>query len=160
MTMPTKVVSRLTQFFLVALTVVAVAGFARAGDVALVSLKNSRVAAINSSDLAKIIKTTHKWNDGGDLVVVLTDPSSPEMRVVAEKLLSLSAAEFRMAIAAANKARLIFMVVSNDDEALKVLQANPAAIALVNVYSINSSIDVWKIDGRLPLEPTYILHSR
>jgi len=156
----TKVVSRLTHLLLVSLTVVAVVQFARAGDVALVSLKNSRVAAINSTDLAKVIKTTHKWNDGRDLVVVLTDPSSPEMRVVAEKLLSLTTAEFRMSIAAANKARLIFVVVSSDDEALKLLQSNPIAIALINVYSINSSVDVWKIDGRLPLEPTYILHSR
>jgi len=156
--MPIKVA--LTYFLLTSLAMVAVSRRAAAADVALVSAKNSRVAAINSTDLAKIIKTTHKWSDGHDLVVVLTDPSSPEMRVVAEKLLSLTAADFRKFIEAANRGRVVFVVVSNDDEALKMLQSNPGAIALVNVYSINSSIDVWKIDGRLPLEHTYLLHSQ
>lgn len=160
MKMPTKFVTRLIHLLLVSLAVLAGARSAAAADVALVTLKNSRVAATSSSDLAKIIKTTHKWRDGRDLMVVLTDPSSPEMRVVAEKLLSLTAAEFRRSIESANKDRLIFLVVASDDEALKVLRSNPSAIALVNVYSINSSVDVWKIDGRLPLERAYLLHSQ
>jgi len=160
MKMRAKLVSRLTRFLLVSVAVLAGAKLATAADVAVVTLKNSRVAAIDSSDLAKIIEITHKWSDGRDLLVVLTDPSSPEMRVVAKKLLLLTTAEFRRLIEAANKGRLIFVVVSNDDEALKLLQSNPSAIALVDVYSINSSVDVWKIDGRLPLEPAYILHSR
>jgi hypothetical protein len=60
---------------------------AAARDVALVTGKNSPVKAVKSADLAKTIKTTHKWPDGPDLTIVLTDPSSPEMRIVAEKLL-------------------------------------------------------------------------
>jgi hypothetical protein len=54
----------------------------------------------------------------------------------------------------------VFWLVSSDDEALKILQSNPAAVGLVNVYSINSSVNVSKIDGKLPLEPGYILHSQ
>jgi len=158
MKIPFKVA--LSHLLLASLATLAAGTWAAAADVALVSAKNSRVAAINSTDLAKIIKTTHRWSDGRDLMVVLTDPSSPQMRVVAEKLLSLTAEDFRRSIEAANRDRLVFVVVSSDDEALKMLQSNPGAIALVNVYSINSSIDVWKIDGRLPLEHTYLLHSQ
>jgi hypothetical protein len=61
---------------------------------------------------------------------------------------------------AANKARVTFLVVSSDDEALRILQSNKSAIGLVNVYSINSNVGVLKIDGKLPLEPGYILHSQ
>jgi hypothetical protein len=43
---------------------------------------------------------------------------------------------------------------------LKTVQSNPSAIGLVNVYSINSGVDVLKIDGKLPLESGYILHGQ
>jgi hypothetical protein len=133
---------------------------AAARDVALVTGKNSRVQVMKAADLTKTIKNTHKWLGGYDLTVVLTDPSSPEMRIVAEKLLSLSPDDFRKLIDAANRTRATFLVVSNDDEVLKTLQSNPSAIGLVNVYSITSNVEVLKIDGKLPLEPGYILHSQ
>lgn len=135
-------------------------GIAAARDVALVTSKNSQVKVVKAADLAKMFKTTHKWLDGNDLTVVLTDPSSLEMRIVAEKLLSLTSDEFKKLMDAANKARVTFLVVSSDDEALRILQSNKSAIGLVNVYSINSNVEVLKIDGKLPLEPGYILHSQ
>jgi hypothetical protein len=131
-----------------------------AHDVALVTNKNSPVKVMKADDLARMIKTTHKWPDGHNLIVVLTDPSSLEMRIVAQKLLSLTRDEFKQLIAATNKNKLTFWVVSSDDEVLKVLQANTSAIGLVNVYSINSNVDVLKIDDKLPLEPGYVLHSQ
>jgi hypothetical protein len=79
---------------------------------------------------------------------------------VAQKLLSLTRDEFKQLIAASNKNKLTFWVVSSDDEALKILQSNTSAIGLVNVYSINGNVDVLKIDGKLPLEPGYVLHSQ
>jgi hypothetical protein len=133
---------------------------AAARDVAIVTSKNTRPASVTAAELAQAIKTTHKWADGSNLIVVLTDPSSPEMRLVAEKLLSLTSDEFKKSIDATNRSRVVFLLVANDEEALKTLQGNPSAIALVNVYSINSSVDVWKIDGKLPLQPGYILHSQ
>lgn len=133
---------------------------AAARDVAIVTSKNNRVQVMKAADLTKMIKTTHKWLDGNDLTVILTDPSLPEMRVVAEKLLSLTPGEFKELIDAANKTRVTFLVVSGDDEVLKTLQSNPSAIGLVNVYSINSKVDVLKIDRKLPLEPGYLLHGQ
>jgi hypothetical protein len=133
---------------------------AAARDVAIVTSKSNRVQAMKAADLTKMIKTTHKWLDGNDLMVVLTDPSSPDMRVVAEKLLSLSPIEFKELIHVANKTKLTFLVLSTDDEVLKTLQSNPTAIGLVSVYSINSNVDVLKIDSKLPLEPGYLLHSQ
>jgi hypothetical protein len=160
MNVPPKLGWLLRNFFLACIALTIGCELAAARDVAIVTIKETRIASANSGDLSRIIKTTHKWADGHDLIVVLTDPSSPEMRIVAEKLLSLSSNEFRKAIESANKTRLVFVVVANDDEAIKTLRANPTAIALVNVYSINSGVDVWKIDGKLPLEPAYLLHSQ
>jgi len=152
--------SALKSILLMCVTSIVGCEIASARDVAVVTLKNSRPAATKSADLSKAIKSTHKWPDGRDLVVVLTAPASPEMRIVSEKLLSLSSVEFRQSIDAANKNRFVFIVVANDDEVLKTLNANPTAIAFVNVYSINSTVDVWKIDGKLPFQPAYLLHGQ
>jgi hypothetical protein len=131
-----------------------------AHDVALVTHKNSQVKGVKAADLARMIKTTHKWPDGRELIVVLTDPSSLEMRIVVQKLLSLKRDEFKTLIDATNKSKMTFWVVSSDDEALKILQGNTSAIGLMNVYSINGNVDVLKIDDKLPLEPGYVLHSQ
>jgi hypothetical protein len=131
-----------------------------AHDVALVTSKNSRAKVMPAADLARMIKNTHKWPDGRDLIVVLTDPSSLEMRIVAQKLLSLTRDEFKKLIDATNKRKMTFWVVSSDDEALKIVQSDTSAIGLVNVYSINSNVEVLKVDGKLPLEPGYVLHSQ
>ena len=130
-----------------------------AGDVAIVTGKNSQFRAVKAADLAKMIKTTHKLPDGYELTIILTDPS-PEMRIVAQKLLSLTADEFKQLIDTANQTKVAFRMVSGDDATLKALQSDPEAIGLVNVYSINSNVEVVKIDGKLPLEPGYILHSQ
>jgi hypothetical protein len=155
-----RALRKLTRVVLALLCIVVCGEAAAARDVALVTGKNSRVQVMKASDLIRMIKTTHKWLAGDDLTVVLTEPSSPEMRVVAEKLLSLTPDEFRKLIDAANRTRATFLVVSSDDEVLRTLQSNPSAIGLVNVYSINSNVDVVKIDGKLPLELGYILHSQ
>lgn len=150
----------LLSALLAVISIAAFAGTATARDIAVVSVKNSHVQAMKAVDLTKIIKTTHKAFDTQDLTIVITDPSSPEMRIIAEKLLSLTSEDFRKLIVAANKTRVTFLVVSSDDEVLKALQSTPSAIGLVNVYSINGNVDVLKIDGKLPLEPGYILHAQ
>jgi len=50
------------------------------------------------------------------------------------------------------------VVVSSDDELVRRVASTPGAIGLVDVYSINSSVQVVKIGGKLPLEPWYSLH--
>jgi len=82
------------------------------------------------------------------------------MRIVAQKLLSLTRDEFKNLIDATNKTKMTFWVVSSDDEVLKIVQSNTSAIGLVNVYSINSNVEVLRIDDKLPLESGYFLHSQ
>jgi hypothetical protein len=136
------------------------AEIAAAHDVALVTHKNSPVKGVKATDLAQMIKSGHQWPGGQELMIVITDPSSLEMRIVAQKLLSLTRNEFKQLIDATNKNKMTFWIVPSDAEALRILQANTSAIAVMNVYSINSTVDVLKIDGLLPLEPGYVLHSQ
>jgi hypothetical protein len=49
-------------------------------------------------------------------------------------------------------------VVASDEVALTLVNTNPGAIGIVNVYSINSRVKVLKIDGKLPMEAGYLLH--
>jgi hypothetical protein len=160
MRLETRALRILPRAILALVGILAYGELAAAHDVALVTSKNGPVKMMASADLAKMIKSTHKWPDGHGLIVVLTDPSSVEMRIVAQKLLSLTRDEFKQLIAVTNKNKLTFWVVASDEEALNVLQSNKSAIGLVNVYSINSNVDVLKINGRLPLEPGYVLHSQ
>jgi hypothetical protein len=150
----------LTKAVLAFVCILGCSEFAAAHDVALVTSKNSCAKGATVADLARIIKTTHKCPDGHDLMVVLISPFSLETRIAAAKLLSLTPEEFKKFIDEENKERVIFVVVSSDDEVLKAVQGNTSAIGLVNVYNINSNVDVLKIDGKLPLEFGYVLHSQ
>jgi hypothetical protein len=156
----TRALRILSRTVLAFICVLGCGEIAAAHDVALVSSKNSRVKVAKAADLEKMIKTMHKWPDGRDLIVVLSDPSSPEMRIVAQKLLSLRHNGFKKLIDVTNQSRMTFWVVSSDDEVLKIVQSDTSAIGLVNVYSINSNVEVLKIDDKLPLEPGYVLHSQ
>jgi ABC-type phosphate transport system substrate-binding protein len=51
-----------------------------------------------------------------------------------------------------------FLFVATDEEVIKAVNNMPNAIGVVDLYSINGSVTVLKIDGKLPLEPGYMLH--
>jgi hypothetical protein len=48
--------------------------------------------------------------------------------------------------------------VGSDELVLTLVDTNPGAVGIVNVYSINSRVKVLKVDGKLPMEPGYLLH--
>jgi hypothetical protein len=62
---------------------------------------------------------------------------------------------------AANRGRTghpAIVVVASDEDLINTVASIPGAVGIVDVYSINSSVAVVKIGGRLPLEPGYLLH--
>jgi hypothetical protein len=64
-------------------------------------------------------------------------------------------------ISTANHGRVghpAIMVVASDDDLVHRVASTPGAVGLVDVYAINSSVDVIKVGGKLPLEPGYPLH--
>jgi ABC-type phosphate transport system substrate-binding protein len=143
-------------FFLVSVLLAA------ARDLAVVINPANSVTALTLPDLVKICNAqTSRWPDGKPVTLILRAPSAPEMTVLLEKVYQLSQAQVRSLIAAANHGRAnhpAIMVVDSDEELIKKVASIPGAVGVVDVYSINSSITVIKVGGKLPLEPGYVLH--
>ncbi len=138
------------------------ASLASARDLALVANKANAMGAITLPDLVKVCKAqTGRWPDGKSVTFVLRSPSAPEMKVVVEKLYGMSAAEVSGLIVTSNQAHPShppFLLVTSDEELVNTVASIPGAVGIVDVYSINSSVAVVKVAGKLPLEPGYLLH--
>lgn len=133
-----------------------------ARDVALVSYKANPLSDLALADLTKACKgETSRWPDGKPVTVVMKKPSLMEMKLVLEKIYGADEKDVTRTIAAANHARTnhpAVVLVETDQEVLYQVSNTPGAVGLVDVYSINSSVAVLKVGGRLPLEPGYALH--
>jgi ABC-type phosphate transport system substrate-binding protein len=142
--------------------VLSFAALASAKDIALIANKGSAVSAVTMPDLVKLCKAqTNRWPDGKSVTLVVRDPASAEMKMVLEKVYSMTPDAVNEMIATANHGRMnhpAVIVVSSDDELVKKVAGTPGAVGLVDVYAINSSVDVMKIAGKLPFEPGYPLH--
>ncbi|HEV3307845.1 MAG TPA: hypothetical protein VGZ91_15515 [Candidatus Sulfotelmatobacter sp.] len=138
------------------------ASLAAARDLAVVSNKSNSVGAIAIPDLVKLCKaqTTH-WPDGKPITFVMRVPTSPEMKMVLDKIYGMSQTEVTSLIVNANHGRTnhpAILVVATDEDLVNQVASLPGAVGVVDVYSINSSVAVVKIGGKLPLEPGYLLH--
>ena len=133
-----------------------------AKDIALISNKGSAVNAVTMADLVKLCKAqTAHWPDGKAVTLVVRDPGSADMKVVLEKIYSMNSQAVNDLIATANHGRgshPAIIIATSDDELVHKVAATPGAVGLVDVYAINSSVDVMKIGGKLPFEPGYPLH--
>jgi ABC-type phosphate transport system substrate-binding protein len=149
--------------FLLVLTFVLIgASLAAARDLALVSNKSNAISAITLTDLAKVCKAqTSHWPDGKPVTFVMRSPSVPAMKVMLEKVYGMSESEVDGLIVNSNHGRPnhpAIVVATSDEELVNKVASLPGAIGVVDVYSINSSVAVVKIAGKLPLEPGYLLH--
>lgn len=135
---------------------------ALAKDIALIANKGGSVSVLTMPELVKLCKAqTNRWPDGKSVTLVVRDPASPEMKMVLEKIYSMAPDAVNELITTANHGRMnhpAILVVSSDDELVKKVAGTPGAFGLVDVYAINSSVDVIKIGGKLPFEPGYPLH--
>ena len=138
------------------------AGTAAARDIAVVANKANPTKNLTLADLAKLAKgTTKKWADAKDVTLVIKDPSSPDMKMVLQKVFGMTPDEVKALAGTLNGARKdSVLMVANDDVLVKTVQTTPGAVGFVDVYSINSGVSVVKIDGKSPLEPGYALHGQ
>jgi hypothetical protein len=150
------------RFVAVSILVLITASLASARDLALVSNKSNAVEAITVPDLVKVCKAqTNHWPDGKPITFVMRSPSVPEMKVVLEKVYGMSESEVNSLIVTSNHGRPThpaILVATSDEELVNRVASIPGAIGVVDVYSINSSVAVVKVGGKLPLEPGYLLH--
>jgi hypothetical protein len=124
-----------------------------AKNLAVIVEKHNSVASLSSADLLKVFKFDRaKWPDGRNIVLVLRDPSTPEMQTALNSLYHMQPAELKSLLASHNKA---VIMVTSEDEMLKAVAAIPGAVGLVDVYSITERVKVVRVDGKLPLEQGY-----
>jgi hypothetical protein len=133
-----------------------------AKDLALIANKGSGISEISMSDLVKVCKAqTIRWPDGKPATFVMRNPTSADAKMVVEKIYGSTPDAVSGLITTANHERTnhpAIIVVTSDDELVKRVASTPGAVGLVDVYAINSSVEVIKIGGKLPLEPGYPLH--
>ncbi|MGC2171887.1 MAG: hypothetical protein WA555_16730 [Candidatus Sulfotelmatobacter sp.] len=150
------------RFLRICIFVLITASLAAARDLALVSNKSNAVGALSVNELVKVCKAqSHRWPDGKFVTFVMRSPSSPEMRMVLEKIYGMSASEVSSLIVSSNHGRAAhppILIATSDEELVNQVASTPGAVGVVDVYSINSSVAVVKIAGKLPLEPGYLLH--
>ncbi|MGA7472290.1 MAG: substrate-binding domain-containing protein, partial [Candidatus Sulfotelmatobacter sp.] len=134
--------------------VIVAASLAAARDIAVVSNKSNALGAITVADLVKVCKAqTNRWPDGKPVTFVMRSPSSPEMKMVLEKVYGMSESELNSLIITSNHARTnhpAILVATSDEELVNTVASTPGAVGVVDVYSINSSVAVVKIGGKLP----------
>ena len=140
-------------------SLVCAASLAFATDFAVVVHSSNPVKAMSLADLSKIFRAkTTAWANGRNITVVLREPDAPGMKFVLEKVLGGSAEEDRAILNEPSRKTTVPVVfVSSDEEVVKVVQANSAAIGVVDVYNITSGVKVVKIDEKQPFDPGYVL---
>ena len=151
-----KMVRILVVFSVAAL--LATPAFAAFKNMAIVTATGSKVNDVPMTDLVKYCKGTAKaWPDGKNFTIVIKNPDAPEMHGVLQKLFGGTSAEAKAAISKLNEARTVVKIVDSDEELLKAVEVTPGAIGVVDVYAINSSVKVLRVDGKLPFDVGYAL---
>ena len=135
---------------------------ATAKDLALVSNKSNSLPGIALPDLVKVCKgQMNRWPDGKPVTIVMRQPGSAEMKMVEEKIYSLTSQDVRELITSANHNRAerpAIILGNSDEEVIQKVESMPGAVGLVDIYSITGAVQVVKIGGKLPLESGYPLH--
>jgi hypothetical protein len=126
--------------------------------IAVVMSAGSRLQDVQLSELMKLCKGTQKtWVDGKSFTLVMTDPGAPEMHPAIQKLFGMPPADLKAALAKLNESRTLIKIVDSDVDLLRTVEATPGAVGIVDVYSINSSVKVLRVDGKLPFDVGYAL---
>jgi ABC-type phosphate transport system substrate-binding protein len=126
-----------------------------AHHMAVVTNKENNVSNVTAAHLAKLFRSeVKKWPDGKTVVLVLHKDSAGESETM-ERLNKMSASEWKAVIAAHKDS---IQIADSDADVLKIVQSMPGAIGLIDVRSIDSTITVVRVDGKLPMESGYLPH--
>ena len=122
---------------------------------AVVVNKDNAVENVTSAHLGKIIRgEVKKWPNGKNIVLILHRDSPGESETL-ERLNKMSAAEWKSFVAVHKDT---FVFVDSDADVLKAVQAEPGAVGLIQVHSIDRTVNVVRVDGKLPMEFGYLPH--
>ena len=127
-------------------------------SLAVIMSAGSKLQDVPLADLVKMCKGTQKaWSDGRSFTLVMKDPESPEMHVASQKLFGVAPGDLKASITKLNESRQVVKIVDTDEELLRTVEATPGAVGILDVYAINSSVKVLRVDGKLPFDVGYVL---
>lgn len=122
---------------------------------AVVTNKENAVENISSAQFARIVRgEIKKWPDGKAIILVLHKNFAGE-REALEHLNRMSASDWNSFVSSHQESILF---VDSDADVLREVQAEPGALGLIEVHSIDSSVNVVRVDGKLPMEFGYLPH--
>jgi ABC-type phosphate transport system substrate-binding protein len=126
-----------------------------AHHMAVVVDKDNNVGNVTAIHLSRIFRAEiKKWPDGKTVVLVLHKDSAGETETL-QRLIRVSPGEWKVLIAAHKDS---IQMADSDAEVLKIVQSTPGAIGLVDVRSVDNTINVVRVDGKLPMESGYLPH--
>jgi ABC-type phosphate transport system substrate-binding protein len=126
-----------------------------AHHMAVVVNKENAVGTVSAAHLSRIFRSEiKKWPDGKIVVLVLHKDSAGETETL-ERLNKMNDSEWK-ALIAAHKDSIV--MADSDAEVLKIVQSTPGAVGLVDVRSVDNTINVVRVDGKLPMESGYLPH--
>ena len=79
------------------------------------------------------------------------------MHPAVQKLFGMPPADLKSALAKLNESRILIKIVDSDAELLRTVEATPGAVGILDVYAINSTVKVLRVDGKLPFDVGYAL---
>jgi phosphate transport system substrate-binding protein len=122
---------------------------------AVVVNKDNSVGNVTAVHLSRIFRSEiKKWPDGKTVMLILHKDSAGETETL-ERLIKMSAGELKTLIAAHKDS---IQLVDSDADVLKIVQSTPGAIGFVDVRSVDNTINVVRVDGKLPMESGYLPH--
>jgi hypothetical protein len=125
-------------------------------NMAVVAAAGSKLSDVALAELVKLCKGTQKsWPDGKSFFLVMKSPESPEMRLTVLKLFGDASGDIKAAIARVNDSHSIVKIVGSEEDLLRTVEATPGALGILDVYAINSSVKVLRVDGKLPFDVGY-----
>jgi ABC-type phosphate transport system substrate-binding protein len=127
----------------------------QAKQLAVVTNKASSITNLTGAEFSKIINLkSHAWPDGSPLIVVTRDPSTPEMELLLHRVLNMTPEQAQVFVQA-HKPSIV--IVDSDQAVLRFVSAKHGALGVIDLYSLTKDVNVLEIDGKLPVEPGYIL---
>src|ERR1700749_4947185 len=125
-------------------------------NIALVMSAGTKMDDVQLSELWKLCKGVQKtWIEGKSFTLVMTDPASPDMHAAVQKLFNMTPGDLKTALPKLNENRTVVKSVDSDTDLLPPVGATPGAVGIVDVYAINSTVKVIRVDGKLPFEVGY-----
>ena len=141
------------------LLVAALATAAYATEFAVIVNPSNPVRAMTLVEFGKMLKgKSSAWPTGRNVAIILRAPDSPGMKFVIEKVMGVGSDEGEKLLSdSAHRGGSSVTFAQSDAEIVKLVEANPSAVGIVDVYNISGGVKVIRIDEKQPFDPGYAL---